>query len=221
MITTGIPTDPSRFAREVTRRLTLDPPVMTDDPARPNGDHLLDPGSLAMTHEIPPKPAAVLIPVVARPNATVLLTQRSGDLSSHAGQISFPGGRIDAGDPSPLATALREAEEEIGLEARHVRPLGYLSPFLSRTGYRIVPVVSLIEPDVALRLNPAEVDEAFEVPLDFLMDPANHHLKSREWQGRLRHYYAMPYGERYIWGITAGIVRNLWERLSAPGEGAF
>lgn len=215
-----IPLDPAQFARAVTARMTLDAPSMADDPDAPDGEDLLDPGRHAMAASAAAKPAAVLIPVVARERATVLLTQRASDLSSHAGQIAFPGGKIDASDPTPLATALREAREEIGLDPARVRPLGYMPPFLSRTGYRIVPVVSLVEPPFDLTLNAGEVTEAFEVPLAFLMDPANHQRQSREWQGRVRHFYAMPYEQRYIWGITAGILRDLWERLSAPEVGA-
>lgn len=213
---TPVPTDPDAFLRAVTARFSLATPSMADDADATDDEDLLDPGDRPVRADPPPKPAAVLIPVVARAEATVLLTQRSGALSSHAGQISFPGGRIDAGDTTPIDTALREAEEEIGLARHLVRPLGYMPPFLSRTGYRIVPVVSLVQPGFELTLNASEVTDAFEVPLAFLMDPANHQYQSREWQGRRRWFYAMPYGDRYIWGITAGILRNLWERLSEP-----
>jgi 8-oxo-dGTP pyrophosphatase MutT (NUDIX family) len=144
---------------------------------------------------------------------TLLLTLRASALPTHAGQIAFPGGKIDAGDRDPLAAALREAEEEIGLARRFAQPLGYLDPYLSGTGFRIVPAVALVAPDYQLALNRHEVDDAFEVPLDFLMEPANHARHSREWQGITRSYYAMPYGERYIWGATAGIIRRLYERL--------
>lgn len=164
------------------------------------------------------RPAAVLIPIVRRDEtpdneATVLLTQRASALRSHAGQIAFPGGKIDHEDGSPLAAALREAEEEIGLERRFVNPLGYLDPYISGTGFRIVPVVALVDPGFSLIINPGEVDDAFEVPLSFLMQPANHQLHAAEWQGRTRRYYAMPFGERYIWGATAGIIHNLYTRL--------
>jgi 8-oxo-dGTP pyrophosphatase MutT (NUDIX family) len=165
------------------------------------------------------RPAAVLIPIVARPEgATLLLTQRASALRQHSGQIAFPGGKIDAADADALAAALREAEEEIGLAPRHVEPLGFLGPYFSTTGFRITPVVGLVAPDAALAVNREEVDEAFETPLSFLMDPANHHTHEREWKGLMRRYFAMPHGDRYIWGVTAGIIRMLWLRLYAPRD---
>jgi 8-oxo-dGTP pyrophosphatase MutT (NUDIX family) len=181
------------------------------------GDWDLNPelkGDLAVMP--PPRPAAVLVPIVLRPALTVLLTQRSPELRIHAGQISFPGGRVDTDDESPLACALREAQEEIGLPATHVEPLGYLDSYRTGTGFQIVPVVALVRPGFTLALDPREVSEAFEVPLQFLMDPANHRKDSREWRSRRRFFYAMPYGERYIWGATAGMLRNMHQRLFAP-----
>lgn len=167
----------------------------------------------AMAELRPVRAAAVLVPIVDRPEPTVLLTLRTSNLSSHAGQIAFPGGRIDPHDESPLAAALREAEEEIGLDRHLVEPLGYSDLYLSGTGYRIAPTVARVEPGFALTINPAEVAEVFEVPLAFVMGPENHQLHSREWRGMMRRYYAMPFGERYIWGVTAGILRNLYERI--------
>jgi 8-oxo-dGTP pyrophosphatase MutT (NUDIX family) len=143
----------------------------------------------------------------------VLLTLRTESLSSHAGQIAFPGGRIDPGDASPLAAALREADEEIGLKRDYIEPLGYLDLYLSGTGYRIAPTVARVRPGFQLSVNPAEVADTFEVPLAFVMGPENHQRHSREWRGMMRSYYAMPFGDRYIWGVTAGILRNLYERL--------
>ena len=159
------------------------------------------------------RPAAVLAPIVPRPGGlSVLLTQRASHLRAHSGQIAFPGGKIDPGE-TPLAAALREAGEEIGLDPRYVEPLGWLDPYLTGTGFRIAPLVALVDPAFTLAINPLEVDEAFETPFAFLMDPANHRLDEREWQGRVRKFYAMPHQGRYIWGATAGILRNLYERL--------
>jgi 8-oxo-dGTP pyrophosphatase MutT (NUDIX family) len=164
------------------------------------------------------RPAAVLIPVVARPDgATLLLTQRASGLRQHSGQIAFPGGKIDEGEEA-LAAALREAEEEIGLPPDHVEPLGFLGPYFSTTGFRITPVVALVPPDAPLALNAIEVEGTFETPLAFLMDPANHKTHSREWKGAQRSYFAMPFGDHYIWGVTAGIIRMLWLRLYAPRD---
>jgi 8-oxo-dGTP pyrophosphatase MutT (NUDIX family) len=195
-------------------RLVSDPPAGLNDPDTPwRGDPDTDAVKKAMAEIRPIRPAAVLVPVVDRPEPTVLLTLRTNTLSTHAGQIAFPGGSIDPQDASPLAAALREAEEEIGLDRNLVEPLGYSDLYFSGTGYRIVPAVARVRPDFQLTLNPAEVQDAFEVPLAFVMGPENHQLHSREWRGMMRTYYAMPFGERYIWGVTAGILRNLYERL--------
>ena len=161
----------------------------------------------------PPRAAAVLVPVVARPSLTVLFTQRSHDVPSHPGQISFPGGKIEKGDASALACALREAREEIALCADFVEPLGYLDSYRTGTGFQITPAVALVHPGFTLALDQREVTEVFEVPLAFLMDAANHQKASREWRGRQRSYYAMPYQGRYIWGATAGMLKNLHQRL--------
>lgn len=199
-------------------RLFREPPFLAP-PARLSdfaaGDHAL---GNALPDITPVRPAAVLVPLVARGNAgySMVLTQRAAALRQHAAQIAFPGGKIDAEDASPLDAALREAREEIGLPPSMVEPLGYLDGYLSATGYSIQPVVGLVDPHFSPVPNPGEVDEVFEVPLDFLMDVNHHQRHSREWQGTLRHYYAMPYGQRYIWGATAGIIRNLYERLYAP-----
>jgi 8-oxo-dGTP pyrophosphatase MutT (NUDIX family) len=161
------------------------------------------------------RPAAVLAPIVARPEgATVLLTQRAAALRQHSGQVAFPGGKIDDKE-TPLKAALRETMEEVGLDERHIELTGWLDPYLTGTGYRILTMTAIVDPSFTLTINPAEVDDVFETPLSFLMDAANHQRQSREWQGRLRHFYVMPYENRYIWGATAGIIRNLYERLYA------
>jgi 8-oxo-dGTP pyrophosphatase MutT (NUDIX family) len=182
----------------------------------PSGDQGTDRMLAILSREQPIRPAAVLIPVVDRPEPTVLLTQRSAHLNDHAGQISFPGGKIDATDASPLDAALREAHEEVGLTREFVDPVGYLDLYGTSFGFRILPTVARVRPGFTLRINPAEVDDAFEVPLAFLMNPANHQLHSKEFRGIERFYYAMPYGERYIWGATAGILRVLYERILTP-----
>ncbi len=177
------------------------------------GDHALDGLTIDPQTVAAARPAAVLAPIIPRPEGlTVLLTLRAAHLRSHSGQVAFPGGKIDAGE-TPAETALREAREEIGLAPSLVEPLGWLDPYLTGTGYRVTALVALIDPAFVPALNPAEVADAFETPFAFLMDAANHRLEERQWRGRTRKFYAMPYGERYIWGVTAGILRNLYERL--------
>lgn len=196
-------------------RLTLDvPPSLTDPMAKgARGDLDLNPAMWERAGVAATKPAAVLIPVIDRDEPTVLLTIRTQELASHAGQVAFPGGKIDPEDESPAAAALREANEEIGLAPTLIQPLGYLDLYLTFSGFRILPTLGRVRPDFTLTLNPREVTETFEVPLAFLMTPANHQRKSREWKGIAREYYAIPFADRYIWGITAGIVRNLYDRV--------
>ena len=197
-------------------RLTLKvPPGLTDPLATgARGDLDLDPALWYRAGVSATKPAAVLVPVVDRcGEPTVLLTVRTAELEKHAGQVAFPGGKIDPGDTSPAAAALREAHEEVGLAPALVEPIGYLDLYLTFSGFRILPTLARIKPDFSIVLNPWEVTETFEVPLDFLMNPANHQRKTRDWNGIARDYYAMPFGDRYIWGITAGILRNLYERV--------
>jgi 8-oxo-dGTP pyrophosphatase MutT (NUDIX family) len=162
--------------------------------------------------------AAVLVPIVAHPGGlTVLFTQRTTHLKSHAGQVSFPGGRAEPGDASPEFTALREAQEEVGLKPEQVEIVGRLPDYFTRTGYRITPVIGLVRPPLKLAPDPREVAEAFEVPLAFLLDPANHRRQTRVYQGQTVGFYEMPYpseaGERYIWGATAGMLVNLYRHL--------
>jgi len=203
------------FFERARARLTLAAPPGLTDPNVPvtRGDLDLDPSLWERAGVAATKPAAVLVPVVDRPAPGVILTMRTSELSSHAGQIAFPGGKIDKADKGALDAALREAKEEIGLDARLVEPLGYLDLYLTFSGFRILPLVARVAPTYELRLNATEVADAFEVPLEFLMGPENHQRHSRDWKGIKREYYAMPYQERYIWGVTAGILRNLYERL--------
>jgi len=175
------------------------------------GDHVLNPGLQTST---PIKPAAVLMPVVDRDDElSVILTLRTDNLASHPGQVSFPGGHIEPEDEDPEDAALRETEEEVGLARSHVRVLGRLAPYLTRTGYEVIAVIGLVSPPFDIEPDPGEVAEVFEVPLGFLLDPANHQRHSRIYQGSRRYYYAMPYGDHYIWGATAGMIVNLYEFL--------
>ncbi len=202
------------FARARARLTLAVPAALTDDTiAAVRGDLDLDPTLWERVGAKATRPAAVLVGIVDRAEPTVLLTQRNAALEAHAGQIAFPGGKIEPSDTSPVAAALREAFEEIGLEASLVDPIGHLDLYLTLSGFRILPTVARIAPGFHLALNRAEVDDAFEVPLGFLMDEQNHALHTRDWRGLDRRYYAMPYGERYIWGVTAGILRNLYERV--------
>jgi 8-oxo-dGTP pyrophosphatase MutT (NUDIX family) len=196
--------------------LTLDVPAALTDLALtdfPRGDLDRDPATWEQAGVQASRPAAVLVPVVDHPEPSVLLTLRTSDLPSHGGQVAFPGGKIDAADASPVAAALREAQEEVGLLPELIEPIGYLDLYLTFTGFRILPVVARVIPNYELKINASEVADAFEVPLAFVMDKANHARKSRDWKGVTRHYYEMPFGERYIWGVTAGILRNLYEKI--------
>lgn len=194
------------------RLIGLGEPVLS---LTPSGDHVIDP-SVPMATGL--RDAAVLVPVVARgTEAGVILTQRTDHLPAHAGQVAFPGGKVDAGDADPAATALREAEEEIGLSRFLVTVLGYGDPYVTTSGYRVVPVVGLVDGDPQLSPNPAEVADVFEVPLSFLMTPVNHVAVRLAWRGLERRTFEMPYGGRRIWGVTAGIIHALQARLYGAG----
>jgi 8-oxo-dGTP pyrophosphatase MutT (NUDIX family) len=205
----------AEFYDRVRARLNFDVPQGLVDPniipesGDPGTDRMLE----IIAREQPVRPAAVLIPVVDHKEPTVLLTQRSPNLSEHAGQIAFPGGKIDATDASPRDAALREAWEEVGLDGSFIDPIGYLGVYGTGFGFRILPTVARVKPGFKLTINHSEVVDAFEVPLSFLMNPANHQIHSKEFRGMERSYYAMPYAERYIWGATAGILRMLYERI--------
>jgi 8-oxo-dGTP pyrophosphatase MutT (NUDIX family) len=194
--------------------LELAADALDPDVAPKHGDHVLNQANM-QAHSVATNArlAAVLVPLVARASeATVLMTTRSSELRQHSGQVAFPGGKVDDGE-TPCQAALREAQEEIGLDPKHIEPIGYLDPYLTGTGFRILPVVALVTPPFQLLVNAQEVHDTFEVPLAFLMQPDNHQRHSREWRGTTRHFYAMPWNERYIWGATAGIVRSLYEKL--------
>ena len=218
----GVPLDEVKapvgeFFARARARLTLDVPAALDDHTATavRGDLDLDPMLWDKAGVKATRPAAVLVPVIERPEPGVLLTLRTPDLKSHSGQIAFPGGKIDPNDESPRAAALREAHEEIGLDANFIEPIGYLDLYLTFSGFRILPLLARVSPDYRLNINPAEVADAFEVPLEFVMQPVNHQRHKRDWKGVERQYYAMPFGDRYIWGVTAGILRNLYERIYA------
>lgn len=180
------------------------------------GDHRFNPGHPRLNQGKPLRNAAVLIPVVDHQGeATVLLTKRAEKLRSHSGQVAFPGGTIDATDASPEAAALRETFEEVGLDQDRIEIIGRMPDYVAGSGYRIAPVLGIVQPGFRLTLNADEVDAAFEVPLRFLMDPANHKRDSRMWNDLEWFFYDMPYGDRRIWGVTAGIIRTLYERLYA------
>ena len=185
---------------ELRRRLVGVPPT----------DGAPDPGDLI--------PAAVLVPIVLRePQPTVLLTQRTAHLRDHGGQVSFPGGRVEADDGSAVTTALREAEEEVGLPPDRVEVLGLLPEHRTGTGFTITPVVGLVQPPFVLKLDDFEVAEVFEPPLEFLLDPANRERQRLEHQGRWHEYWTIPWQGRHIWGATAAILVELHRRLYPPG----
>jgi 8-oxo-dGTP pyrophosphatase MutT (NUDIX family) len=218
MMKTGIATadvGTEEFFDRARARLRFDiPPGLTDASVVPlTGDQDNDLMLLAIAQEKPVRPAAVLIPVVARAEPTVLLTQRAAHLNEHAGQIAFPGGKIETTDASPVDAALREAWEEVGLPRDFIEPIGYLDLYGTSFGFRILPTVARVRPGFDLRVDAGEVEDAFEVPLSFLMNPLNHRLGQKEFRGRQRSFYEMPFAERHIWGATAGILRVLYERI--------
>jgi 8-oxo-dGTP pyrophosphatase MutT (NUDIX family) len=193
-------------------RLLAEPPSLPLMPTR--GDYDLNPGNR------PAKqpdlfPAAVLLPIVERKELTVLFTERSAELQRHAGQVSFPGGRVEPGDASLVQTALRETHEETGIEPEFITVAGFLDAYETGTGYAVLPVVGLLSEGFALVPNTSEVAKIFEVPLGFLLDPANRQKNQMEWQGRMRSFYAFRYNGHYIWGATAAMLVNFGERLAA------
>ncbi|MDX2313130.1 MAG: CoA pyrophosphatase [Gammaproteobacteria bacterium] len=183
-----------------------------DDSPAPIGDHDLD---AVPRVQSPLTPAAVLVPLVVRPDGLqVLLTQRTDHLHDHAGQVSFPGGRRERSDAGSVETALRETREEIGLVEDFIEVVGLLDDYETGTGFRVTPVVSFVSEGFTLALDSFEVADAFEVPLDYLFDPANHQRRSREFNGRRRSYYLFEYQDRVVWGATAGMLMNLYRRVT-------
>ncbi|MBN8980340.1 MAG: CoA pyrophosphatase [Rhizobiales bacterium] len=203
------------FFQRARERLRFDVPPGLIDPniLAPTGDFGTDKMLQIVAKEKPVRPAAVLIPVVEREMPTVLLTTRAAHLNEHAGQISFPGGKIESTDKSPLDAALREANEEVGLKRNFIDPIGYLDVYATGFGFRIMPVVARVLPGFDLSISADEVDDVFEVPLAFLMDPDNHKVGTKEFRGMQRSFYEMPFEQRYIWGATAGMLRALYERI--------
>ncbi len=197
----------ANFLSRAPTALRADPPHTWD-----LSDDEMNSKALMIPQGIVPKSAAVLVGVMDNGMPSVLLTQRTARLSTHGGQIAFPGGRIDVGE-TPLQAAVREAQEETGLASRYIEPLGYLDGYLTVTGYFIVPVVARILPGHQLTPQDAEVDDIFDVPLGFLLDEKNRETQTREWKGMTRRYYVYPYEQRYIWGATAGIIKNLSDRF--------
>lgn len=183
-------------------------PVHGDHALNPDPDDWLEPEDRKTL-----RAAAVLVPIVEHAHgAHMLLTRRADHLGQHSGQVAFPGGKMDPGE-TPAQAALREAEEEVGLDRSFVEVAGYLDLYETGTGFRILPVVGFVRPGFELTVNKGEVADVFEVPLSFLMNPENHERHSAVWKGKRRHYYAMPYGGQYIWGATAGMLRNMYLRL--------
>ena len=209
--------DVGEFFSRAKARLNFDvPPGLADASIiAPTGDFGTDQMLQIIAKEKPIRQAAVLIGVVEREQPTVLLTTRASHLNEHPGQVSFPGGKIEVSDASPLDAALREADEEIGLKRDFIEPLGYLDVYATSFGFRVLPTLARVRPGFDLTIDLSEVEDAFEVPLAFLMDPLNHRQGSKEFRGIQRYFYEMPYEQRYIWGATAGMLRVLYERIYA------
>jgi 8-oxo-dGTP pyrophosphatase MutT (NUDIX family) len=203
-------------AAEFRRRAVAQTLTLGEESWREHGDSLLNPGVIPHLEDMKLRDAAVLVPVVDDgAEARVIFTQRTTTMRKHSGQVAFPGGAVDAEDGDAETAAMREAEEEISLDRRFVEPVGRLPQYKALSGFSITPVLAVVQPGFELVPNPAEVEKVFDVPLSFLMDPRNHERGSGVWLGDERHYYRMPYEGHNIWGITAGIVRVIYERLYA------
>jgi 8-oxo-dGTP pyrophosphatase MutT (NUDIX family) len=203
---------PSPTVGDIRRRFAGREPGPDRGGGLQRGDNDLNPGMMPPSEL---RAAAVLVPLVNRPEGvSVLLTQRTTHLRHHAGQIAFPGGRVEDSDVDTVAAALRETEEEIGLDRAHIEAVGQLDRYVTRTGFTVTPVVGIVSPPFALTLDPHEVAAAFEVPLAFILDPANRQQQGAEYQGVMRHFYVFAYGQWNIWGATAGMLVNLAEALA-------
>lgn len=208
----GLPARPRVLQAPMMDRARIIDRLNRHDGKGERGDHDLNPGFLS---EGDLRPAAVMVGLVERADQiTVLLTRRTADLEHHPGQISFPGGHIETGDADAQAAALRETQEETGLDPSRVEIVGKLDTYVTRTGFTIEPVVAFIVPPFDLAPDPTEVAEIFEVPLSHFLNPINHHRHEKIFEGKSRRFYAMPYGDYYIWGATAGMLRNLYQVLS-------
>ena len=182
------------------------------EPARRRGDADLNPGMKPMRD--PLTPASVLVPLVIREEGlNLMLTLRTAHLNDHAGQVSFPGGRVEDDDRDVVDTALRETEEEVGLDRQNIRTLGQLDPYITRTGFHVTPIVGIVQPPFDLQPDSFEVEEVFEVPFSFFMDRGNHEKREYNFESKKRFFYAMPYDNYYIWGATAGMIVNLVDIL--------
>ena len=205
-------TVPEKRQRILDRVGFEDVPAQTDDRLIKSDFHFED--DLAPDPGRSLKQAAVLVPIIERDDdLTVLLTRRADHLQSHSGQVAFPGGKVEDKDNGPVATALRETHEEIGVHESLIEPVGLLDSYETGTGFTIQPVVGFVHAEVQLTLDPGEVAEAFEVPFDFLMDPDNHKLEEMFWRGKMRAFYEMPYNGQRIWGATAAMLVNFYTRL--------
>jgi 8-oxo-dGTP pyrophosphatase MutT (NUDIX family) len=205
----------AEFFRRAAARLSLHPPeTLTHPPVRYFDDHDGDPGVMAAIAAMRRlRTAAVLVPIIARAEPTVLFTRRTGHLTDHASQIAFPGGKMEVNDATPAAAALREAEEEIALDRSFVEPIGYLDVHVTPSGYCIVPTLARVREGFALQVSPGEVASAFEVPLAFLMAPQNYERQQAQWNQLSTSVSAIRLEEDKIWGVTAAILRNLCERI--------
>lgn len=184
-----------------------------NDPPPPFGDYDLNPHARPASKPIL-RPAAVLAPIIRRPGGySILLTQRTNDMPTHAGQVAFPGGRIQAEDDGPVGAALREAQEEVGLDPRFVRPVGALPPYETVTGFTVAPIVALVEPGFTITPDPREVADVFELPARIAFDPTKHERHERDWRGAKRAFWVIPFEDRFIWGATAGMLKALHHRL--------